>query len=145
MAGSPSPTLGTTNAALAFTVDATGTNLHETKGYPKDWFGKPSPSIVHWLPTSRGRVPITGQSQAAWSVVATDDYVVLGGEFPKVNSTNQQGLVRFGQVVGGAEHPGSPVRRWHMGADRGARVDDLAPGQLEGCRTTETTRPSPTR
>ncbi|WP_116449776.1 PKD domain-containing protein [Blastococcus litoris] len=37
----------------------------------------------------------TGQSQAAWSVGGNDEYVVYGGEFPFVNGTRQQGLVRF--------------------------------------------------
>ena len=33
--------------------------------------------------------------QAAWSVDTNGDYTVLGGEFPRVNGTDQQGLVRF--------------------------------------------------
>ncbi len=37
----------------------------------------------------------TGQNQAAWSVAGNASYVVLGGEFPKVNGQVQQGLVRF--------------------------------------------------
>ena len=37
----------------------------------------------------------TGQSQAAWSLAGNDTYVVLGGEFPTVDGTAQQGLVRM--------------------------------------------------
>ena len=51
-------------------------------------------SLLQWFPT----VAIgsyTGQSQAAWSVTGNSNYVVLGGEFPRVNGTAQQGLVRF--------------------------------------------------
>ncbi len=49
---------------------------------------------LHWLPTiSAGTY--TGQSQGAWSVATNGDYVVEGGEFPKVNGKAQQGLVRF--------------------------------------------------
>ena len=56
--------------------------------------GRPAPMMLHWLPTlDVGSV--TGTSQAAWSVAGNANYVVLGGEFPRVNGTAQQGLVRF--------------------------------------------------
>jgi PKD repeat protein len=56
--------------------------------------GQPAPELLHWLPTLTTGT-YTGQTQAAWNVAANSQYVVLGGEFPKVNSTAQQGLVRF--------------------------------------------------
>jgi len=56
--------------------------------------GLPGPDYLHWLPTLTAGT-YTGQSQAAWSVVTDGRYVVLGGEFPTVNGTGQQGLVRF--------------------------------------------------
>jgi trimeric autotransporter adhesin len=56
--------------------------------------GQPAPELLHWLPTLTTGT-YTGQTQAGWAVAANDDYVVLGGEFPRVNGTNQQGLVRF--------------------------------------------------
>ncbi|WP_324276043.1 hypothetical protein [Blastococcus brunescens] len=37
----------------------------------------------------------TGQAQAGWSVAGNGEYVVYGGEFPRVNGTGQQGLVRY--------------------------------------------------
>ena len=37
----------------------------------------------------------TGQGQAGWDVTGNGDYVVVGGEFPRVNGVDQQGLVRF--------------------------------------------------
>jgi hypothetical protein len=55
---------------------------------------KPAPEVLHWLPFLQAG-SFTGAYQAAWCVKATSSYVVLGGEFTKVNSTNQQGLVRF--------------------------------------------------
>ena len=56
--------------------------------------GCPAAEILHWLPTfSPGTY--TGSGQAGWSVAANDQYVVYGGEFPRVNGINQQGLVRF--------------------------------------------------
>jgi hypothetical protein len=56
--------------------------------------GRPAPLMLHWLPTvSAGSY--TGMTQGAWSVTGNANYVVLGGEFPSVNGTAQQGLVRF--------------------------------------------------
>ena len=56
--------------------------------------GRPSPEFLHWLPTLDVGT-YTGKDQAAWSVATSDRYVVLGGEFPRVNGVPQQGLVRF--------------------------------------------------
>jgi hypothetical protein len=56
--------------------------------------GRPAPMYLHWLPTLTGG-SFTGQSQAAWSVAGNANYVVLGGEFPRVNGIAQQGLTRF--------------------------------------------------
>lgn len=57
--------------------------------------GRPAPEVLHWLPTLQAGT-FTGTTQAAWTVEGTPTYVVLGGEFTKVNATAQQGLVRFG-------------------------------------------------
>ncbi|HEY3722970.1 MAG TPA: PKD domain-containing protein [Acidimicrobiia bacterium] len=56
--------------------------------------GFPAAQPLHWEPTLTGGT-YTGMGQAAWSVKTNGDYVVEGGEFPKVNGINQQGLVRF--------------------------------------------------
>ncbi len=56
--------------------------------------GRPAPELLHWFPTLATGT-FTGQTQAAWSVSGSSSYVVLGGEFPKVNGVAQQGLVRF--------------------------------------------------
>jgi PKD repeat protein len=80
--------------ALAWTNYATGTLAHNTMGGYKDWGGTPSPTQLDWYPTlATGKY--TGQNQAAWSVTGNSQYVALGGEFPTVNGTAQQGLVRF--------------------------------------------------
>jgi hypothetical protein len=49
--------------------------------------------------------------QGAWSVVASGEYVLLGGEFTRVNGVPQQGLVRFARP--GPRAPGrqGPVDR----------------------------------
>ena len=47
-----------------------------------------------WFPTMTPGT-FTGQGQAGWSVTGNGQYVVYGGEFPRVNGVGQQGLVRF--------------------------------------------------
>ena len=80
----------------AFTTQATGTIHRNSQGGTSyfNWAGYPSPSPLSWYPTL-DQGTFTGQGQAAWSVTGNGQYVVLGGEFPSVNSTKQQGLVRF--------------------------------------------------
>jgi hypothetical protein len=58
------------------------------------FLGKPAADPLHWLPTLDGGT-VTGQDQAAWTVTAGGPYVLLGGEFPRVNGKAQQGLARF--------------------------------------------------
>ncbi|MGY1814261.1 PKD domain-containing protein [Blastococcus sp. SYSU D00820] len=58
------------------------------------WMGRPAPVLLPWFPAMASGT-YTGQYQAGWSVTGTSQYVVYGGEFPRVNGTGQQGLVRF--------------------------------------------------
>jgi Domain of unknown function (DUF5122) beta-propeller len=93
--------------ATAFTLGKTGEVRRNSGGSSYTNFeGQPSPSLINWFPD----VPAgtyTGQTQAAWSVTATDKYVLLGGEFKKVNGKNQQGLARF--QVAPAEQKMAPI------------------------------------
>ncbi|MFI7589617.1 PKD domain-containing protein [Spongisporangium articulatum] len=75
--------------AQAFTTTVGGTNASGST-----YAGRPAPKVLHWLPTLVAG-SYTGQVQAAWSVAADSKYVVLGGEFPSVNGTQQYGLVRM--------------------------------------------------
>jgi PKD repeat protein len=82
----------------ALAIDKRGTpGMENAVGSYADWEhfdGLPASKILHWLPTfSPGTY--TGSGQAGWSVEANSQYAVYGGEFPRVNGTNQQGLVRF--------------------------------------------------
>ena len=79
---------------VAFTTNATGTLLHNSQGGYADFYGEPSPSIINWFPDYTTGT-YTGQNQAAWTVSGNSQYVVEGGEFPTVDGTAQQGLVRF--------------------------------------------------
>ncbi|WP_243076170.1 PKD domain-containing protein [Microbacterium sp. SS28] len=59
-----------------------------------DFGGNPAPRLLHWQPTFNA-ANVSGASQGPWTVTASGDYVVYGGEFTRVNNTGQQGLVRF--------------------------------------------------
>ncbi len=84
----------TWHRALANVTYPTGTLLHNNNSGYADFFGQPDASLLHWYPTlSTGT--FTGASQAAWSATGNSNYIALGGEFPSVNGTAQQGLVRF--------------------------------------------------
>jgi PKD repeat protein len=110
---------------MAWTREATGTNIREVHGYA-NWDGKPSPSIVNWLPTM-AIGSFTGQYQAGWTIEGSGDYVVVGGEFPRVNNGAQQGLVRF------ATRPVAPGNRGPTFTN-GTFIPDLqvvAPGAVK--------------
>ncbi|WP_308166519.1 LamG-like jellyroll fold domain-containing protein [Actinomadura sp. NEAU-AAG7] len=79
--------------ALAETTFPTGTDK-APPGANSNYSGQPIPSLLHWFPTLTPGT-FTGQSQAAWAVTGNDDFVAMGGEFPRVNGKAQQGLVRF--------------------------------------------------
>jgi hypothetical protein len=79
--------------ATAFTNYATTTNVGpDTYGW--NFNGWPAGSVLHWYPEVAAG-SYTGQTQAAWAMTGNGNYLVLGGEFPTVNGTKQQGLVRF--------------------------------------------------
>jgi hypothetical protein len=81
--------------ALAFTVAPMGTLSHRFLNFTyTDWGGTPAPAMYNWFPDLQAGT-FTGQGQAAWNVTGNGTYVVMGGEFPKVNGVGQQGLVRF--------------------------------------------------
>ena len=73
---------------------ATAVSLAATGRSTAEFRGQPSPTLLSWFPTmSPGS--FTGQSQAGWHVTGNSQYVVYGGEFPRVNGAAQQGLVRY--------------------------------------------------
>jgi trimeric autotransporter adhesin len=79
--------------AIAYSMAATGTVGSATIANDR-FTGKPAPSVLNWYPTFYTGT-FTNQGQAGWTVAATDEYVVYGGEFPGVNGLTNQGLVRF--------------------------------------------------
>ncbi len=83
--------------ATAMSRAATGTITWEPDGPNGRYYsfdGQPHPSMLNWYP-SMNAGSYTGQYQGPWSVAGNDDYVVMGGEFTRVNGKNQQGLVRY--------------------------------------------------
>jgi hypothetical protein len=81
--------------ATAHTKAATGISQKDI--FPDSYLdqaGKPSNTLLNWFPEVNAGT-FTGQGQGTWDVDANDDYVVMGGEFTRVNNTAQQGIVRF--------------------------------------------------
>ena len=92
--GFPSTEPKSHHRALAFSRAATGKVARNTVSGYSNFGGQPAPSLLTWFPEIDAGT-FTGQNQGAWSVSGSGDYIVLGGEFPRVNRTAQQGLVRF--------------------------------------------------
>jgi PKD repeat protein len=114
--------------ATAFTITPT------TRVRPHaetNWDGKPAGTQLAWNP---GLEPgsYTGQTQAAWSITGNGSYLSYGGEFPRVNGENQQGLVRFAMptVAGNpnAEGPAFTTNQGPIVSTFAASVDVSAPG-----------------
>jgi PKD repeat protein len=79
--------------ATSYSTTASGTVRREQWNY-FNFEGQPAPSQTSWAPDwTIGTY--TGASQATWSVAGNSQYVLFGGEFPRVNNQPQQGLVRF--------------------------------------------------
>ncbi|MHA7223712.1 hypothetical protein ACX80S_15560 [Arthrobacter sp. RHLT1-20] len=91
--GFPETTPKSWHRALAYSKAATGTLTKDTQGFPS-FTGRPAPSLLTWFP-EMDTGTATGQSQGPWTVTGNNSYVVMGGEFKKVNLKGQQGLVRF--------------------------------------------------
>lgn len=87
------PNVWTYQRGLAFSNDVRGKVTRENLGY-FNFEGQPAPRLLDWFPDFDAGT-FTGQSQGPWDVTGNDDYVLYGGEFPKVNGIAQQGLVRF--------------------------------------------------
>lgn len=110
--------------ALAVTRDARGTVAPNTQPglHYGDFGGQPAPSMHNWFPAVNAGT-FTGMSQGPWSVVASSEFVVLGGEFTSVDGRGQQGLVRF--TLPGRQ----PVRR---GPEESTAMAPTVTGQAGG-------------
>lgn len=82
---------------MAFDKRGSSTGRYNAYGPVGNWqpfAGRPSTDPLHWLPDMAAGT-FTGSFQAGYHIAANDNYVVYGGEFPRVNGVNQEGLVRF--------------------------------------------------
>ena len=77
----------------AVTKAVMGVNTPDIYGYP-DHPGRPAPKFLNWYPDLNAGT-FTGKTQGPWTVSGNDDYVLMGGEFTRVNNVGQEGLVRF--------------------------------------------------
>ena len=73
----------------------------------------------------------TGQGQGAWTIEGNSQYVAMGGEFPRVNGVNQQGLTRFA-VTGLAPNKEGPQDYDHLTP----KLVGIAPGSVRVSWTT---------
>ncbi|MEZ5241681.1 MAG: PKD domain-containing protein [Microthrixaceae bacterium] len=95
------------------------------------WFtGRPVSQLLHWLPTVAAGT-FTGQGQGAWTIEGNGQYVVMGGEFPRVNGVAQQGLTRFA-VTGLAPNKEGPQDYDHLTP----KLVGIAPGSVRISWTT---------
>ncbi|WP_439591355.1 PKD domain-containing protein [Microbacterium sp.] len=104
--------------AVAFNKEYDGVTkiTPDIYGY-RSFTGQPAGSILQWFPDFEVGT-FTGQSQAAWSVATSGDYVLYAGEFPSVNNRGQQGLVRFAKkpVAPAADGPRVQANNWPLSA-----------------------------
>jgi PKD repeat protein len=78
---------------MSFSKAVGGTITRELYDYT-NFEGLPRPELQNWFPDMNSGT-FTGQFQGPWSVTGNDQYVVMGGEFTRVNGVAQQGLVRY--------------------------------------------------
>ncbi|WP_199424896.1 LamG domain-containing protein [Actinotalea solisilvae] len=104
------------NRGTAVTKDARRINTPDIYGYP-DHDGEPSPEFLNWYPDLNSGT-FTGKSQGPWTVSGNSQYVLMGGEFTRVNNTPQQGLVRFAvsAIAPDAQGPRLSGAGWPLGA-----------------------------
>ena len=113
--------------ALAMTTYADPSGAVNTS----KWFtGRPVSQLLHWLPTVAAGT-FTGQGQGAWTIEGNSQYVAMGGEFPRVNGVNQQGLTRFA-VTGLAPNKEGPQDYDHLTP----KLVGIAPGSVRVSWTT---------
>jgi len=107
------PAPGNMRHAVAFTASVEGTLGRTPSASYANWAGTPAPAMINWFPDFVTG-SFTGQGQAAWTVEGAGNYVVMGGEFPYVNGTLQQGLVRFARPAVSTDHnaPRLSGTRW---------------------------------
>ena len=122
--GYPQTEPWTQHMVNAYTVAPKGTNSPDIYGYQHS-AGKPAPAALYFDPQVYTG-SFTGQGQAGWSIESTNDYVVMGGEFPGVNGRLQQGLARFAKPTIAPNDQGPRM----TGANWSTRAQSTAAGEV---------------
>ncbi|WP_449407513.1 PKD domain-containing protein [Microbacterium maritypicum] len=117
VAGFPETNPRSYKHSLAFAKAPSGALItNDTQGY-RNFAGNPAGSLLQWYPEY---VPgnYTGQYQGPWQVSASGDYLLVGGEFLKVNGASQQGIVRFAKKTVAPNKQGPQVQggAWTLSA-----------------------------
>ncbi|MDE0804277.1 MAG: PKD domain-containing protein, partial [Acidimicrobiales bacterium] len=113
--------------AMSVTADVSPYGRTNAPGPYSVWrpfAGQPSAEILHWYPEFAAG-SFTGTSQGGFTVEGNDDYLVIGGEFPTVNGTSQQGLVRF-TTTANAPNTDRPSGYQFLKPE----IEDLGPGTV---------------
>jgi PKD repeat protein len=90
--GDTNPRVRWQKASVTYNNPTDLTTKNDVYGW--DYRGYQYAKMLHWWP-DLAFGSYTPAQQAAWAVDASGDYVIMGGEFPRVNGANQQGLTRF--------------------------------------------------
>ncbi|MCL3861295.1 PKD domain-containing protein [Actinotalea sp. K2] len=122
--GFPQTSPWTWHHGNAFTNYPTTPLKNDQAGYT-NWFGYPGPTMLYFYPAFTPG-SYTGKNQGPWSVTASQDYVVFGGEFTHVNGVRQQGLVRMANREIAPNKEGPRIG----GAALNPRVTSVAAGAL---------------
>lgn len=95
--------------SLAFSKEPTGQRITPDIYNYRSFTGQQAPTLLQWYPKY---VPgnYTGQSQGPWQITAAGDYLLVGGEFLKVNGASQQGIVRFASKAVAPKKQGPQVQ-----------------------------------
>lgn len=80
--------------ADSFSKEVTGRVKPNTEAGYFTFGGWGAPTHIDWFPKLDSG-SYTGTYQAAWTSESNGNYLILGGEFPRVQNKVQQGLVRF--------------------------------------------------
>ncbi|GAA2726846.1 PKD domain-containing protein [Cellulomonas aerilata] len=123
--GFPETTPRSFYRATATTIDARRTVTKEPTGSYYNYAGTPAPELLNWFP-AMDTGTFSGSNQGPWAVDGTGQYVVMSGEFTRVNNVGQQGLARFAVPSIAPNRDGPRL----SGATINPRLRSVTPGEV---------------
>ena len=99
--------------ATAFTAAVKGTLTRSpyVSNIYADWEGYPAPAAINWFPDWVTGTA-SGMGQAGWDMTGNGTYLLVGGEFPYVDNTLQQGIARFSNAIPDNDGPRLQLNTW---------------------------------